>query len=110
MGRYGANLTCLRPFFTLRHCDENNPSAVVAPNGTVVLVYRSGHCPNPAKGTGGGGQWLGVAVAPHWSGDFVRYENPIIDPDRPALGEKVNNEDVRETPAGVLPACCLPLR
>lgn len=84
------------------HCSEANPSAVVAPNGTVVLVYRSGHCPNPAKGTGGGGQWLGAAVAPHWSGEFVRDESPIIAPGR---NPGVNNEDVRETPS--LRAACV---
>jgi hypothetical protein len=54
------------------HSIQNNPSAQVLSNGTVVVVFRA----NPA--VTGGGEQLGVAVAPHWSAPFETYPTPII--------------------------------
>lgn len=62
------------------HCTENNPSATVLPNGTVVLVFRANSCTAH-------GEHLGVATAPHWSAEFVRDEAPIVD-----TASSVNNE------------------
>lgn len=71
------------------HCSENNPAAMVLPNGTVVLVYRSNAC---KKNIATSGEHLGVAVAPHWSGTFVRDAEPIVAPSMSRTG-KTNNED-----------------
>lgn len=55
-------------------CLNNNPTAHVLSNGTVILVYRG----NPCEGKGA--ESLGVAVAPHWNATYVRRENPIVSP------------------------------
>lgn len=68
------------------HCEENNPAATVLPNGTVWLAYRARACDIPS----GTGEWIGFAVAPHWSADFVRLPAPAI---APAGSNGANNED-----------------
>ncbi len=53
------------------HCIQNNPAPSVMKNGTVALVFRANNCL-------GGGEQLGVAIAPHWSADFKTEPNPIV--------------------------------
>jgi hypothetical protein len=62
--------------------EVSNPTAVLLRNGTVLLVYRG----NP---WGGGHEGLGVAVAAHWNGTYVRQAGPILGADA-GFG---NNED-----------------
>ena len=69
------------------HCQEMNPAAHILPNGTIVVVYRGNGC---TPGTPTSGEHLGVAVAPHWSKNFVRDPDPIISPQ--STGGS-NNED-----------------
>ena len=71
------------------HCSENNPTAVVLPNGTAVVMYRANGC---VAGTTTAGEHLGIAVAQHWSGEYVRDANFVIAPETSPNG-KVNNED-----------------
>eukprot|EP00041_Stephanoeca_diplocostata_P018125 m.377693 g.377693 ORF g.377693 m.377693 type:complete len:396 (+) comp20926_c2_seq11:178-1365(+) len=57
------------------NCGNNNPSAHVLSNGTVVLVYRANPC------TGKGGESLGIAIADHWNASYVRRKGgPIVSP------------------------------
>ena len=70
------------------HCIENNPSAVVLPNGTVVMTYRANGCDKSDKATSG--EHLGIAVAPHWSGEFVRDPSAFVGPE---TSNGTNNED-----------------
>jgi len=72
------------------HCSENNPAAHILPNGTVVLVYRANAC-NASAPTHG--EHLGVAVADHWSAEFVRDDGFIMAPEDPAVSHGTNNED-----------------
>ena len=52
-------------------CYVTNPSAVVQPNGTVLLVFSSVPC------TGGFEEALGIAVAPSWNSTYVQVRRPI---------------------------------
>lgn len=54
------------------NCENNNPSPAILPNGTVLLVYRADPCRAGPGGGAGGGEALGIAVAPHWNGTYVR--------------------------------------
>jgi hypothetical protein len=63
------------------NCENNNPTATILPNGTIVLVYRADECKAAAGGGAGGGEALGVAVAAHWNASYVRRAgDPIISP------------------------------
>ena len=55
-------------------CQNNNPTATIMPNGTVLLVFRA----NPCEGRGS--ESLGIATAPHWSQPFTRRPDPVIAP------------------------------
>jgi hypothetical protein len=60
------------------HCVENNPTAHVnATTGEVVVVFRANYCTSQG-GKQQGGEQLGVAIAPHWSAEFVRSLTPIV--------------------------------
>eukprot|EP00040_Diaphanoeca_grandis_P013761 m.69504 g.69504 ORF g.69504 m.69504 type:complete len:434 (+) comp24099_c0_seq1:91-1392(+) len=72
------------------HCSENNPSASILANGTVVVVYRANPC---AKDAVDSGEHLGIAVADHWSSNFVRDTFPIVSPADVNLTHGSNNED-----------------
>jgi len=68
------------------HCEESNPAAAVLPNGTVVLAYRARACDIPKVS----GEWIGFAIASHWSGDFVHDPTWAIAPED---SNGANNED-----------------
>ena len=70
------------------HCIENNPSVFVLANGTVVMTYRANGCDKQNKATSG--EHLGIAVSPHWSGEFVRDPHYFVGPD---TAGGANNED-----------------
>jgi hypothetical protein len=65
------------------HCGQNNPSAQILANGTIVLVFRANSC------AGKSGELLGVAIASNWTAEFERHPSPIISP-ATAIS---NNED-----------------
>lgn len=66
------------------HCIQNNPTAEILANGTIVLAFRADSCV-------GHGELLGVAIAKHFSADFVRHPEPIVAPDLHITTS--NNED-----------------
>jgi hypothetical protein len=45
-------------------CAKTNPAPLLLSNGTVLLAFRSTPCPG---GGGSGGEYLGLASAPHWN-------------------------------------------
>eukprot|EP00039_Didymoeca_costata_P003057 m.64857 g.64857 ORF g.64857 m.64857 type:complete len:248 (+) comp11680_c1_seq1:3-746(+) len=66
------------------HFIQNNPSAIIMPNGTINLIFRA----DPDKGFGHG-ESLGLATAIHWNSSYVVDETPIL-----SAGPKHgNNED-----------------
>lgn len=64
-------------------CRTSNPAPLLLPNGSVVLIYRANAC--NVKGE----EYLGIAVAEHWTEDFVRQSTPVLGP-KDGFG---NNED-----------------
>ena len=63
------------------NCENNNPTATILSNGTIVLVYRADPCKAAASGGAGGGESLGVAVAAHWNASYVRRGGaPVVQP------------------------------
>lgn len=76
---------------TAWNCQVCNPSAHILANGTIVLNYRANPCLGPdGEKTKGATEDLGIAVAPHWSADFVRDPGPVISP---ATSRGQSNED-----------------
>ena len=62
------------------NCENNNPTATILSNGTVVLVYRADACSTSTGGGAGGGEALGIATATHWNGTYRRRDTPIVSP------------------------------
>eukprot|EP00729_Bicosta_minor_P009446 gene9446-31613_t len=65
------------------HCNQNNPTAQILSNGTVVLVFRANACdpyskPPLCKSPECTGEKLGVAIADHFLSDFVTHPDPIV--------------------------------
>ena len=71
------------------HANALWQSAVVLPNGTAVVMYRVNGC---VAGASTADEHLGIAVAQHWSGEYVRYPDFVIAPETSPNG-RVNNED-----------------
>jgi hypothetical protein len=63
------------------NCKHNNPSAVIEPDGRILLMYHGSSClpksnPNRTKG-----ERLGIAEAPHWNATYTRRPGgPIVAP------------------------------
>ena len=63
------------------NCENNNPTATILRNGTILMVYRANSCKQSSGGgAGAGGEALGVAVASHWNGTYHRRSHPLITP------------------------------
>ena len=58
------------------NCKHNNPSALIEPDGRVLLMYHGSTCDKSLKG-----ERLGIAEAPHWNATYIkRPGGPIIAP------------------------------
>ena len=67
------------------HCSQNNPTAQILKNGTVVLVFRANACdpytkPPLCTTQECQGEKLGVAVADHFLAEFIDHPSPIVAP------------------------------
>ena len=63
------------------NCENNNPTPTILKNGTILLVYRANPCKASSGGGAGGSESLGIAVASHWNGSFVRRGGaPVVSP------------------------------
>merc|ERR1712130_360712 len=80
-------------------CQTNCPSVAFAPNGTVVMAFKSEQChKNISANTK---EKIIIATAPHWSGPYTqRTHNPIFGwkvpsdwPNIPARNQIMSNED-----------------
>jgi hypothetical protein len=59
------------------NCKNNNPSAIIEEDGSVLLMYHGSSCDKSLKG-----ERLGLAEAKHWNDTFVkRAGGPIIAPE-----------------------------
>jgi len=57
------------------NCQNNNPTASILANGSIILVYRA----NPCEGHGS--ESLGVAMAANWNSSYVRRPGgPVVSP------------------------------
>lgn len=54
------------------NCENNNPTAAIMTNGTILLAYRANTCDRS------GGEKLGIAVASSWNDTYVRRRGPPI--------------------------------
>ena len=57
------------------NCELSNPSALILPNGTVVVVFASLPCSGVNYGKYGTS--MGMALAPHWNASYVQSPTPI---------------------------------
>ena len=60
-------------------CQTNCPSITFAPNGTVIMAFRSVQCKKPEPPITGTKEKIAIATAPHWSGPYtIRSEEPVF--------------------------------
>ena len=67
-------------------CYVQNPTAYIYPNMSVLLIYRGTECenyygPNTSK------EHIGIAIADHWKGPYIRYSK------EPIFGWDIHSED-----------------
>ena len=63
-----------------------NPTAYIYPNLTVILIFRGKQCVK-LNGTANTAEHIGMAIAQHWKGPYMRYAT------EPIFGWNVRNED-----------------